>query len=575
MKGLKQCIKENELFTRILMIVIFCVFYVTLTSVVVVFNRSKKVYIRSYQESNQILMNKIQNDYDLLNDNINRIFEMVSKSQVVKDYFNQNPSEEIQAIIDLQKEMASTSWIFNDTPSNLILIGKNGRTFFQNEAVRSETFNRIIKSDLMKEIDENPSSSQYFYQRNGLTISTENQPGLLYIRKITDDIGIIGYAMIFVSEPHFASIYEQVLAKNVHNIYITDSENTIISSNRKSQLGTTLSDKIMKRDNNYTSVLKLHSYNFTLYNLINEGTLIKNMNLIRPTVTIVFFSIVIVSCIAFFVIRRMTGPIYRLIGALPNVTQGEFSNSVPIEGTYETQELGKAYNLMLEDLQSYFDNLLIVEKEKRLVEIQSLQMQIQPHFIYNTLTAIKFLIWQGERNKASLAMDNFIQLLRHTLSNKDEVVPLKQELMGVEAYINILQLRYGERIQTNIFANEITEELLVPKMIIQPIIENTYLHAFPEHQEGYIQVFATIVEEKLQIEIIDNGVGFDGSQSSNTQSILKQHYSGLGLRNINERIQLLYGREYGLEIQTARGQGTAIKLLMPINYPKKTRMKQN
>ncbi|OJG92610.1 hypothetical protein RV15_GL003035 [Enterococcus silesiacus] len=524
----------------------------------------------SYQESNQILMNKIQNDYELLNDNINRIFETVSKSQGVQDYFKQDQSEEIQAIIKLQKEMASTSWIFNDTPSNLILIGKNGRTFFQNEGVRSQSLDTFFKSDLMKEIDGNPALSQYFYQQNGLTISTAKQPGLLYIRKITDDIGIIGYALIFVPEQYFASIYEQVLAENIHTIYITDSENTVISSNQKSQLGTTLSNKIRKADNNYTNSLKLYSYNFTLYNLINEDTLIKNMNLIRPTITIVFFSIMIASVIAFIVIRRMTGPIYRLIDALPSVTQGEFSNSVAIEGTYETQELGKAYNLMLEDLQGYFDHLMTVEEEKRLTEIRSLQMQIQPHFIYNTLTAIKFLIWQGERDKASLAMDNFIQLLRHTLSNKDEVVPLKQELNGVEAYINILQLRYGERIQTNIFANEAAEELLVPKMIIQPIIENTYLHAFPEHQEGYIQVFATTVEDKLQIEIIDNGVGFDDSQPPNTQSTLKQHYSGLGLRNIHERIQLLYGEKYGLKIQTAPGEGTSIKLLMPINHPKKT-----
>lgn len=570
MNHLKLWIKQNELFTRILMIVIFCVISVTLLSVAVVFNRSKSAYVYSYEESNQILMNKIQNDYEQLNDNINRIFETVSKSQVVQAYFKQDQSKGIQPIIELKKEMTSTRWIFNDTPSNLILIGKNGRTFFQNEGVRSQALDVFIKSDLMKEIDRNPALSQYFYQQNGLTISTEKQPGLLYIRKITDDLGIIGYALIFVPEQHFASIYEQVLAKNIHTIYIIDSKNTIISSNQKSQLGTTLSDKIIAMDNNYTNSLKLYSYNFRLYNLINEDILIKNMNLIRPTVTIVICSIMIASLIAFFVIRRMTGPIYRLIDTLPSVTQGEFSNSVAIEGTYETQELGKAYNLMLEDLQGYFDNLMTIEEEKRLTEIQSLQMQIQPHFIYNTLTAIKFLIWQGEQDKAGLAIDNFIQLLRHTLSNKNEVIPLKQELTGVEAYINILQLRYGERIQTNIFANEAAEELLVPKMIIQPIIENTYLHAFSEHQEGYVQVFATTVEDKLQIEIIDNGVGFDVSRPLHSQSTLKQHYSGIGLRNIHERLQLLYGKKYGLKIQTAPGEGTSIKLLLPINYPEKT-----
>lgn len=569
MTQLKQWARKNELFIRILMIVVFCIISVTLLSVTVVFNRSKSAYVRSYQESNQILMNKIQNDYEVLNDNINRIFENVASSQVVKDYFMNEPTEDIQTILELKKEMSDTRWIFNDTPSNLILIGKNGRTFFQNEGVRSDSLDDFLSGDLMKDIDENPALSQYSYQEKGLTVSTTRQPGLLYLRKILDQDRVLGYALVFVTEQNFASIYEQVLSENVHQIYIADSDDVVLSSNRKSKLGTTLTTEMKGADNNYTSSLKLYSYNFTLYNLINEDTLVRNMGLIKPTVAIVCLAIIIVSVVAFFVIRRMTQPIYRLIDALPSVTQGEFSNSVAIEGTYETQELGKAYNLMLEDLQGYFDNLMTIESEKRLTEIRSLQMQIQPHFIYNTLTAIKFLIWQGERDKASLAIDNFIQLLRHTLSNKDEVVPLKEELRGVDAYIQILQLRYGDRIQTNIFAHEDTEELLVPKMIIQPIIENSYLHAFPTQEEGYIQLFATITDEQLQIEIIDNGVGFDVSQQVATSSALRQHYSGVGLRNIHERLQLLYGENFGLKIQTAPGEGTSIKLFIPLNYPKK------
>lgn len=288
------------------------------------------------------------------------------------------------------------------------------------------------------------------------------------------------------------------------------------------------------------------------------------MDLVRPTLIIVISSVLFVSLFAFMTIRSITRPIYHLIDEIKEVRDGNFTNNVQVEGTYETQELAKAYNTMLEDLQRYFEELLESESEKRLIEIQSLQMQIQPHFIYNTLTAIKFLILQGENEKAALAIEHFIVLLRQTLSQTSETITLDEELSSVESYIHILKLRYGQQIQTTIFPSEDTIRCLVPKMIIQPIIENAYLHAFPNQQEGFIHIFTRIKDDDLIIDIIDNGIGFD-IEKTKKQHTMTPYYSKIGLKNIKDRIQLLYGDNYGLNIHSKSNQGTTIQITLPNN----------
>lgn len=171
------------------------------------------------------------------------------------------------------------------------------------------------------------------------------------------------------------------------------------------------------------------------------------------------------------------------------------------------------------------------------------------------------MIWQNEQEKATQAIDSFVQLLRHTF-NRKEIVPLKDELAIVEEYLILMNVRYGDRIQSTIFSAEECENCLVPKMILQPIIENAYLHAFPEEEKGYIQIFSRISKSGLIIEIIDTGIGFDEASSLNkNQSI--EHYSGIGLENIDQRIKLLYGEKYGLTVVSRVNEGTTVRLLLP------------
>lgn len=557
---IQQWLKKNELFSRIFLFVVVGVISVCLLTVIVIYGRSKDAYVASYQSSNRLLLDKIQEDYERLNENINRIFDVVDESKAVENYLKGQLNQG-RTILELNEQLKDTRSLFQTIPSNLVLIGTNGRSFFQNDAVRNQSVETFLASKFTQQINENEAISQYYFLEQGLSTSTSHSPGLMYVRKLMKDDALFGYALIFLKESDFSSIYRQLLDTTLHTIYVVNDQGQILSSSEEQKLGTAFDPAMIEVKNDSVNQMPLYSYQFTFYDLLDESHLVRNMNLIKPAVLIAFLSILLFSLFAFWIIRTITQPIYQLIDKLPAVTQGDFSNKVSINGTYETQELGRAYNLMLEDLESYVDHLMITEAEKRKFEIRSLQMQIQPHFVYNTLTAIKFLIWQNEQEKATQAIDSFVQLLRHTF-NRKEIVPLKDELAIVEEYLILMNVRYVDRIQSTIFSAEECENCLVPKMILQPIIENAYLHAFPEEEKGYIQIFSRISKSGLIIEIIDTGIGFDEASSLNkNQSI--EHYSGIGLENIDQRIKLLYGEKYGLTVVSRVNEGTTVRLLLP------------
>lgn len=223
---------------------------------------------------------------------------------------------------------------------------------------------------------------------------------------------------------------------------------------------------------------------------------------------------------------------------------------------------------MLDEMQQYIDKLMEVEKAKREAEIHSLQMQINPHYIYNTLASVKWLIWQGNKEKSVQVIDVFIRLLRNTISNKKEFITLKEEIENLKDYVIINQTRYGNSVNVEYYVLPDCEEQKIPKLILQPFVENAFFHAFPQGQQGTISIFARMSEGQLKIEIIDDGIGMD---NQTVRTLLdksegqKEHFTGIGVNNVDDRMKLIYGQNYGILIESKRGEGTKITLCFPEN----------
>lgn len=236
------------------------------------------------------------------------------------------------------------------------------------------------------------------------------------------------------------------------------------------------------------------------------------------------------------------------------------------EGTEEIQELSKAYNTMLERINQYIEERMKIQEEKRNAEIHALQMQINPHYMYNTLASIKWLTWQGDVKKSTAVIDAFISLLRNTISNTDEFVTVEQEVANLKNYVLINQTRYGDAVGVEFYVVDKCKEYLVPKLILQPFVENAFFHAFPEGMEGEIFVFIKEEKKYLRFDIEDNGVGMDAEQLytlNNKKDKKSEHFTGIGINNVDDRIKLIYGMDYGINIVSEKDKGTTITILLP------------
>lgn len=568
---------NNELFIKIISIVVISIFLVSTVIFLFILKISERSYIDSYQKSNDIILTQIQSDYETLNDNIVNMLTNISQSQEVLNYVtadSKDPKIINRFFYEFTDKMNHTNILDKKIPSNLILVGENGNIYYHNGARRIITTDELLSLDFIKKAKLNPQTLYYEFLPLGLTSITNKQPVLAIVKVLfNEETGVLGYAIISITERDFSDFYSKLVDKDINTISIINKYGKIISSNtikEEKQLYEISSikdlEKKMKHDNtiDYLEVKNLYSLDLLLTSQIDTRLLAKKMVVLPTVLTVTIGVSIIASVIAFFIIQRTTKPIYLLTKSLPKITQGDFDQKIPVQGSSETKELARVYNGMLSDLNEYINQLVQLENQKRMAEINALQMQIQPHFIYNTLTSIKFLIWQNEQEKAVLAMDAFIRLLQHTIGESDEFVTLDEELMSIRDYILILQMRFGENINVYIHEGNSNLKTLVPKMILQPIIENTFIHAFPNKPVGNVDLFIKQTNEALTFEIIDNGVGMAEKNLYNikqkTSNNNYNHFSGVGIKNIDRRLKLIYGKNFGIKIASSKDVGTTVKL---------------
>ena len=192
-------------------------------------------------------------------------------------------------------------------------------------------------------------------------------------------------------------------------------------------------------------------------------------------------------------------------------------------------------------------------------------MQINPHFIYNTLAGIKWLVYQGDEKKTVRVIDAFITLLRSTISSTEEFITVRQEKENLENYALINHARYGDHIKVEFFITPDCEVCFLPKMILQPFLENAFFHAFLPGEEGTIQIFMNRSEDRLSIRIMDNGTGMDeGQTTTQVYSTKKEQFSGIGIHNVRERLALVYGERFTMKIDSQKDRGTVVNLELPV-----------
>ncbi len=309
------------------------------------------------------------------------------------------------------------------------------------------------------------------------------------------------------------------------------------------------------------------------YEIVPVTSLNLDHNVISNTVFIIFlFCIVIGLGLSFVISRQLGAPISRLTKRLELIAGGDFEPDDTIETDDEIGMIGKQINQMSSQISNLLDSRVLDEKEKKDMEIKMLQAQINPHFLYNTLDSIKWIATMQKNTGIVQVVTALSSLLKNMAKGFNEKVTFRQELDFLQNYVTIEKIRYIELFDVEI---QVDEESLydarIVKLTLQPIVENAIFSGIePSGRFGLIEIHAFARDGVFYVTVRDNGVGISPENIrkllTDTSRITKSNMSGIGLPNVDRRLKLVYGEDYGITIESELDNYTMITISLPLEY---------
>ena len=556
LKKLKKLIEKNNLFFKITITAVAGIFISAAMISAAAVEMSHQIYTDAFCRSNRQVTERIAADINDFYTRINGVINTVNKSWAFRSYLDDNydtdnSTRASNILYSMNKHIETAFEGISPNDMSVVVIGNNDKAYVSGGSLLIKSADEIIQSDFTEKLDNSENIVSDF-KTNGMTTAVYDGNTLVFGKKL-DCSTENNPSYIYVSVPQRVLLnFYRELNNNAMNRVIIGSNGTVISCENSDYIGIK-SEKILE-------VSKLNSETEQTYNEFSSGNkkysavsvyipsmdiyitdIIDNNVIIKSNSSrniIIFLSLAVSSvtaAIIFPIIKRSTKPIYKLVEHMSEVSAENICQHISIENpTYEIRKLEEAYNIMADNTQHYIEQLMDEQDKRRNAEINMLQLQINPHFIYNTLTSVKWLVMQHETEKSVEAIEN---------------------------YIYILNLRFGDRIKTNIFVSENCREYKIPLLLIQPFVENAFYHGFNETGTGIISVFFNKKHDNIVIEVMDNGSGIDKPSGN----IKKKDYSfgGVGLSNSKERLHLIYGNNADIQINSSKGKGTCITITFP------------
>ncbi|MDB4865890.1 MAG: histidine kinase [Cohnella sp.] len=279
------------------------------------------------------------------------------------------------------------------------------------------------------------------------------------------------------------------------------------------------------------------------------------------------FVLAFVLLITWYMSAKISQPIQRLEKSMQQVERGNFNIHIPIRRDDEVGRLSRRFNLMVTRIRELMNQIIHEQEAKRKSELEVLQSQIHPHFLYNTLNSVVRLAGTGKNEDVITMITSLSKFFRISLSKGRHVIPVADELEHIRNYLIIQKMRYKNKFEFAIHAEEEALDCLTLKLVLQPIVENAIYHGIePGADEGLITISATVIDGKLRLRVQDDGLGIGPDQLAvllSDPSPDGQRQTGIGLHNVNERIRLQFGDEFGLQIKSEREAGTTVDVWLP------------
>ncbi|MDD7419565.1 cache domain-containing sensor histidine kinase [Blautia sp. HCP3S3_C12] len=374
-----------------------------------------------------------------------------------------------------------------------------------------------------------------------------------------NSVGTKGYVFILdqdgniVYHPQQQQLYNELQTENIS--LIMNAKTDVVTAGKGDD------EKIYALSHSETT-------GWTIVGCMNMSEHLKNSRKARSIYVLVALGLIAVALvISSEIARNITFPIQKLRDSMKRVQKGDFSAAeIEVYSDNEIGSLTRSFNVMTHKIQDLMAQNIQEQEQKRKIELKALQSQINPHFLYNTLDSI---IWmaEGKKNEEVVLMTaSLARLLRQSISIENELVTIGQEIEYVRSYLTIQKMRYKDKLEFEINVDPRITHAQIIRLVLQPIVENAIYHGLKyKESKGMLKVHGYELGERIIIDITDDGVGMDEETLKHIYDKHKVNYhsNGVGVYNVQQRLVLYYGKEYGIIYHSEKGKGTTATVVIP------------
>lgn len=553
----------------------FMLFYIGISTVIYIQMVNKEtvsqVKQRSYETTELIKANT-----ETMIDNANNISKILTTNSTVREYLNtESPT---LSMLKNANALLSNIHIASPNIDSIYLYDFHGSSLRTTRYLTLSTVEDVRLAPWLNELKKLNGGYKISINAEN-TLKTSSGKNLISVMRILNDIDSltpIGVLVLNISEESISGVINEA-DKNYHSSFI------LIDSQNK---------PVIKDDPNYTtylpyftempgseSITAVNNQRIFIYRLDMKDTGWKiiscsSLSYTSPessTLKILFFVFIIVTFLLFslaslFTASLITLPIKKLINSMQGVATGIFNKVSYNTGNDEIGELKNNYNIMITEINNLIFKLVDEEKQKRKFELDVLNEQIKPHFLYNTLDNIAYLALSDDNQSLYEAVNALGNYYRISLSKGSVTISLSDEIKLIKNYLSLQKLRYGEMISDNYLVQENTLEVKILKNILQPLVENCIYHGIrPSGEPGLITISAHINENCLFISVDDNGIGMKAEEiQSISDENLARNQSSFGLRGTIQRLKIHYGSDDIYMVESKEFFGTKITIKIPL-----------
>lgn len=408
-------------------------------------------------------------------------------------------------------------------------------------------------------------------EMNSFRYSHDRTTSYSFGRAIVKDGQTIGYIIYQLYEADFQKL---IFTQNNEIALITDEYKTIIATTSNITKG--VLNKFQPTLDNQGHA-QINNGSYYMYSKPIQGTPLQvftlNSNNSEQYTYYTVAIFIVATCVLLWIMlqflsnkmsSRNSESIDKFVAALDVLRDGKLDGYVDIQTGDEFETLGHEYNAMLDRLQDLLEKNKELSELSTMIEVKQLQAQFHPHFIFNVLETLRYAI-KIDANQAQEIVILLSRLLRYSIGH-DRSVKLKDDMNYVRDYLKLQQIRFNERLEYRISVTEETQDIFIPKLLLQPFIENAIKYGYQNQSNVLIEIRVYTSDEQLILEVQDNGQGMDEktlqevNQLLRSQNNMTQH---IGLYNVHRRLVLLYGEASGIRMNSIQGKGTCVTVTIP------------